>query len=96
MLVLSRKENETILIDGGIKVTVVAIKGNKIRLGVEAPREVGVWREELVAVPVEDGIDGGVIPQRRTVWSTGKKLWGPMCYPPLSSSNGNGNPGRPR
>ena len=53
MLVLSRKENQTILIDGGIKVTVVAIIGNKIRLGIEAPREVGVWREELVAAPFE-------------------------------------------
>ena len=49
MLVLSRKFNESIVIDGGIKITVVEIRGNKIRLGIEAPKEVGVMREELVA-----------------------------------------------
>jgi carbon storage regulator len=48
MLVLARKFNESIVIDGGIKITVVEIRGNKIKLGIEAPREVGVMREELV------------------------------------------------
>ncbi len=48
MLVLSRKFNESIVIDGGIKITVVEIRGNQIRLGIEAPMEVGVMREELV------------------------------------------------
>ena len=48
MLVLSRKFNESIVIDGGIKITVVEIRGNQIRLGIEAPREIGVMREELV------------------------------------------------
>jgi carbon storage regulator len=49
MLVLSRHKNEAIVIDGQIKVTVVEIKGDQIRLGIEAPRHVPVWREELVA-----------------------------------------------
>ena len=48
MLVLSRKFNESIVIDGGIKITVVEIRGNQIRLGIEAPQEIGVMREELV------------------------------------------------
>ncbi len=48
MLVLSRKSNESIVIDGGIKITVVEIRGNQIRLGIEAPQEIGVMREELV------------------------------------------------
>ena len=48
MLVLSRHKNEAIVIDGQIKVTVVEIKGDRIRLGIEAPQEIGVWREELV------------------------------------------------
>ena len=39
MLVLSRHENEAIVIDGQIKVTVVRIRGDKIRLGIEAPKE---------------------------------------------------------
>lgn len=47
MLVLSRKHNETIVIDGGIRVTVVSIRGHQIRLGIEAPDHVGIYREEL-------------------------------------------------
>ncbi len=55
MLVLSRKSNESIIIDGCIKITVVEICGNRIRLGIEAPREVGVMREELI-VPTTNEI----------------------------------------
>ena len=49
MLVLSRHENESIVIDGRIKITVVRISDDRILLGIEATREVAVWREELVA-----------------------------------------------
>jgi carbon storage regulator len=47
MLVLTRKLNETIVIDGSISVTVVAIRGNQVRLGIRAPRELGIYRSEL-------------------------------------------------
>lgn len=47
MLVLSRKLNEKIIIEGNIVVTVVEIKGNIVRLGFDAPREVGIVRSEL-------------------------------------------------
>ena len=47
MLVLSRKLNEKIVIDGGIVISVVKIDRNQIRLGIEAPSQVGVFREEL-------------------------------------------------
>jgi carbon storage regulator len=47
MLVLSRKLNEKIVIDGGIVVTVVKIDRNQIRLGIEAPSQVRVLREEI-------------------------------------------------
>ena len=47
MLVLSRKRNESIIIDGNIVVTVVDIRGDKVRLGIEAPREVPVHRSEV-------------------------------------------------
>ena len=47
MLVLSRKMNEQILIDGQITVEVLQIKGNKVRLGITAPRDVKVMRGEL-------------------------------------------------
>jgi carbon storage regulator len=47
MLVLSRKLNEKIVIDGGIVVTVLKIDRNQIRLGIEAPEHVRVLREEI-------------------------------------------------
>lgn len=47
MLVLSRKVNESIVIDGGIKVTVVEVRGDKVRLGFEAPEETKVHRQEV-------------------------------------------------
>jgi carbon storage regulator len=49
MLVLSRKENERLVIDGNIIVTVVRVAGGKVRLGIEAPPEIQVRREELLS-----------------------------------------------
>jgi len=47
MLVLSRKENERIRLGDSIVVTVVRLSGDKVRLGIEAPADVVVLREEL-------------------------------------------------
>jgi carbon storage regulator len=47
MLVLTRRVGETVVIDGDIRVTVVAIQGDKIRLGFVAPESVTVDREEI-------------------------------------------------
>lgn len=47
MLVLTRKLGESIAIDDDIKITVVQIKGKQIRLGIEAPKETKVHREEV-------------------------------------------------
>jgi carbon storage regulator len=47
MLVLTRKIGEAIVIDGGIRVIVTAIKGDKVRIGIEAPPDVRVDREEI-------------------------------------------------
>ncbi len=47
MLVLSRKKNESIVINNEIKIVVVEIRGDKVRLGVEAPRDVPVHRQEV-------------------------------------------------
>lgn len=47
MLVLSRRKNESIVIDGQIVVRVVDIRGDKVRLGIEAPRDVAVHRQEI-------------------------------------------------
>lgn len=47
MLILSRKTNEEIVIGKDVVVTVVEIRGDKVRLGIEAPREVSVHRKEV-------------------------------------------------
>ncbi|MFM7516424.1 MAG: carbon storage regulator CsrA [Pirellula sp.] len=47
MLVLSRKKNESIVINNEITIVVVEIRGDKVRLGVEAPKEVPVHRREV-------------------------------------------------
>ncbi len=47
MLVLSRKKNEKIVIDENIIITIVEIRGDKVRLGIEAPREVPIHRSEV-------------------------------------------------
>jgi carbon storage regulator len=47
MLVLSRKVDQEIVIDGNIKIRVLKVKGNTIRIGIEAPRDVHIARGEL-------------------------------------------------
>lgn len=47
MLVLSRKENERILIGDDVVINVVRISGDKVRIGIEAPPETPILREEL-------------------------------------------------
>lgn len=53
MLVLSRKLNEQIRIDDRVTVTVLRVKGNSVRLGIDAPKDVRVVRGELP--PLDDG-----------------------------------------
>ena len=48
MLVLTRKMGEAIVIDGGFKVTVLEVRGNSARLGIEAPKEIPIMRSELL------------------------------------------------
>ena len=47
MLVLSRKQDETIRIGDDIRITVIAIQGDKVRIGIEAPQDVLILRSEL-------------------------------------------------
>jgi len=47
MLVLSRKKNESIVINSDITITVVEIRGDKVRLGIVAPKDVAVHRQEV-------------------------------------------------
>jgi len=47
MLVLTRKSNQSIMIGDEIEVSVLAIMGEKVRIGIQAPREVAVFRKEV-------------------------------------------------
>ncbi len=48
MLILSRKAGESIFIGDNIRITVTSIRGQCVRLGIEAPGDVGIYREELI------------------------------------------------
>jgi carbon storage regulator len=49
MLVLTRKPNESVVINDDIVVTVVEVRGDKVRLGIQAPRDVSIHRSEVFA-----------------------------------------------
>lgn len=48
MLVLTRRENESFIIGDNIRLTILAIKGGQVRVGIDAPKEVMIHREELL------------------------------------------------
>lgn len=56
MLVLSRQLDESIMIGDNIRITIVDIRGDKVRLGIEAPRDVSVHRHEVYAA-IQSGVD---------------------------------------
>ena len=47
MLALSRKKNEALVIDNKIEVTILEIKGDQVKVGISAPREVPIYRKEV-------------------------------------------------
>lgn len=47
MLALTRKKDEAIIIDGNIEIKVLEIQGDKVKIGIEAPKEIGVHRYEV-------------------------------------------------
>jgi carbon storage regulator len=57
MLILTRKQNESIVIDDDIIVTVLSDKHGQVKIGIEAPDEVEIWREEIYE---KMGKSGGV------------------------------------
>jgi len=59
MLVLSRRRNESIVIGDDIRIVVVDVRGEKVRIGVAAPKDVSVHRSE-----VHDAIQAGVKPRK--------------------------------
>ena len=49
MLILTRRVGETITVGNDVRITVILVKGDKVRVGVDAPKDVGVYREEVYA-----------------------------------------------
>ncbi len=49
MLALSRKKNEAIVINNNIEITILEIKGDQVKIGVSAPKEVPIYRKEVYA-----------------------------------------------
>jgi carbon storage regulator len=56
MLVLSRKPGEALRVGEEVEITVVEVKGDMVRLGIQAPRDVQVWRKELWEAIVAENI----------------------------------------
>ncbi|WP_100333214.1 carbon storage regulator CsrA [Bacillus alkalisoli] len=48
MLVLSRKQNETIIVNGNIEITIQSIEGEQVKVGIKAPKEIDIFRKEVL------------------------------------------------
>ena len=59
MLILTRRVGETVMIGSDVTVTILGVKGNQVRVGVNAPRTVAVHREEIFERIKREEQDGG-------------------------------------
>lgn len=74
MLILTRKLGESIAIDDRIKITVMSLKGNQVKLGIEAPADTKVYRQEIYAKIMEANQQAATTPQQdlaamRALWA---------------------------
>ena len=75
MLVLTRKSNQSIMIGDDIEVSVLAIMGEKVRIGIQAPRDIPVFRKEVYIEIQEEGSDG----HKAASASSRAPLWPARC-----------------
>ncbi len=90
MLILTRKPGETVVVDDDVRITVLAVRGNQIKLGIEAPQEVRVNRLEVLERdpdwspnPAESRPAPHEIPHRRHV--QGDQGWKPESEGPAKN-----------
>ena len=84
MLVLSRKKNESIVINNDITIVVVEIRGDKVRLGIEAPKEIPVHRREVFDA-IQRGDRSGTSTCKETQFH---ELWVDIESPPCIAPSG--------
>jgi len=73
LLVLTRKSNQSIMIGDEIEISVLAVMGEKVRIGISAPRSVPVFRKE-VYLDIKSGQDGAADDERKAVAEALDKL----------------------
>ena len=61
MLILTRRIGETLIIGDDVNITVLGVKGNQVRLGINAPKDVSVHREEIY-LRIQQEKEGGAAP----------------------------------
>lgn len=74
MLVLTRKSNQSIMIGDEIEVTVLSIMGEKVRIGIQAPREIPVFRKEIYLEIQQEKAAEGQVSARAEVDDALKRL----------------------
>jgi len=62
MLVLSRRKNESVVIAGQIRLTVIEVRGHQVRLGIEAPDDIRIARSELLGSLAAPSLDSPLLP----------------------------------
>jgi len=80
MLVLTRRPGQSVYIGDDVKITLVEIKGSQVRIGIEAPSSVKIFREEIYLQIQEENLTASVVPSGLNhdlssvakVWSEGK------------------------
>ena len=70
MLVLTRKPDESIFINENVEVVVLGIQGNKVRLGIEAPKDVSILRREvIVEINQHNSANSDLLKTSKPVWN---------------------------
>jgi carbon storage regulator len=65
MLILTRRAGETVMIGSDVTITVLGVKGNQVRIGINAPKDVAVHREEIYE-RIQNEKAGGTVPAKDT------------------------------
>ena len=85
MLVLSRQINESIMIGDSIEVTIVDIKGDKVRIGITAPKSISVHRKEVYLAIQQENMAAAQAADVSTLTDVGA-LFGPQPAPPQGTA----------